>query len=169
MWRPGDWTSLMLTASSTTTSPLTQRYLGADVHIAGLFDDFGRLIWFEWIFGSACPRRITSIESDEQPEPAGRGNPSLLSLSKNCLFLTSHTSSLMSYIWLKKSSVAWYFLINVKLWRKLTYSVILDMMWSFSSELRAWLGRNFLPSPPRKTKWWCWWSGWARHRDLPGW
>ena len=48
-----------------------------------LFDD--RLIWLKCVFGSFCPHRTTSTESDEQPEQDGRGNPSLLSLSKHVL------------------------------------------------------------------------------------
>lgn len=60
---------------------------GLALCVAGLFDDFISLIWFEWILWSVCPHRTTSIEWDEQPEQGGLGNPSLLSLSKNCLFL----------------------------------------------------------------------------------
>lgn len=88
-WRPEDWTFPTSTASSTTTSPLTPRYRGADGHIAGLFDVFICLIWSEWIFGCVCPHRTTSIGSGEQPEQGALGNPSLLSLSKNCPFLTN--------------------------------------------------------------------------------
>lgn len=97
-WHPEGWTFLMLTVSLTTTSPLTPRYRSDASCAAGWLSDFFS-VDLTLVGLLSLPHRTTSIELAEQPEQAGRGNPSLLLLSKSCLFIFNiFLNSMISFL-----------------------------------------------------------------------